>query len=284
MSTEQLAVQLWPLLNVISCWTDAASGRYLPELIQSFPQAEIAPKGLLSTEACVSIPLINEPGAALALGSHFLEFLPNSGDPKLAHELVEGQRYHVIVTTGGGLYRYQTGDRVEITGRIARCPLVRFVGRDSTSDLVGEKIDELFAQQVLRALSDDGRAQPGFARLIPDQDDRRYRLFIEKASDEGTGVGGSEAPMQARLDQLLRRNPYYDQARNLAQLSAVRIVIDRSDSGRFRRCYERAAVSLGVCVGDIKPAVLETNPRRAAEFLRLEKSTFGHRSGPTTSR
>ncbi len=49
--------------------------------------------------------------------------------PQLTHELERGGLYTVVVTTRGGLYRYQLGDLIEVTGHIRGCPLIRFIGR-----------------------------------------------------------------------------------------------------------------------------------------------------------
>ena len=93
--------QLWRKLALISCWTDAAAAARVDDLVNLFPAVEIQPKGLFATEGAVSIPLIGRPGSALALRSHFFEFLETAylqneaaapGDYRLAHELEESRR------------------------------------------------------------------------------------------------------------------------------------------------------------------------------------------------
>jgi hypothetical protein len=44
-----------------------------------FPEIEIQPKGLIATEAFVCYPLLDEPGAALALRSHLRLGRPLAG-------------------------------------------------------------------------------------------------------------------------------------------------------------------------------------------------------------
>ena len=61
-------------------------------------------KGLIATEAFVSLPLLPDCDPVLAVNSHFFEFNDTeTGDIRLAHEVEEGKVYSVIVTTGGGL-------------------------------------------------------------------------------------------------------------------------------------------------------------------------------------
>jgi len=142
---------LWPRLALISCWADAAASNGLYELRELFPTVEIQPKGLLATEGCVTVPLVRQPAPALAVRSHFFEFQQVDGpECRLAHQLEAGGRYRVILTTGGGLYRYQLHDEVQIAGFLHQCPLLRFLGKaDHISDLVGEKLAEPHVRGVL---------------------------------------------------------------------------------------------------------------------------------------
>ncbi|HWI60922.1 MAG TPA: GH3 auxin-responsive promoter family protein, partial [Symbiobacteriaceae bacterium] len=143
--------RLWPDLRLVSCWLDANSAPYGPAIAGRFPQARLQGKGLLATEGFVSFPLVGHEGAALAVRSHFFEFLPEGGGaPALAHQLERGARYSVVLTTSGGLYRYQLHDRVKVTGYIGQCPLLRFLGKEShVSDRFGEKVNEAHVAAAL---------------------------------------------------------------------------------------------------------------------------------------
>ena len=108
---------LWPRLRLISCWADGNSGPAARKLAALFPHARIRAKGLIATEGFISLPWEACDGAVLAVRSHFLEFLPADSvgradptRPQLAHELEPGHTYSVVITTGGGLYRYHLGD------------------------------------------------------------------------------------------------------------------------------------------------------------------------------
>ncbi len=132
---------IWPQLRLLSCWADGPSVRFLPALRADFPDLFIQPKGLLATEAFVTFPMLGRRGGALSLRSHFFEFLGIDGGLYLAHELVQGRSYEVVVSTGGGLYRYRLGDRVVVSSFYKDCPLLRFRGRSGiVSDHCGEKV------------------------------------------------------------------------------------------------------------------------------------------------
>jgi hypothetical protein len=240
----------WPNLRLISCWTDAAAGQYVPALQELFPAVEIQPKGLIATEAMVSFPLVGQPGSALSLRSHFFEFEEIGGPCRLAHELQRGGRYRVIVSTAGGLYRYQLRDEVDIVGFVHRCPLLRFVGKaDLVSDLVGEKLAEPFVRAALEGLWQGTR--PGFALLVPVRGNPpRYRLHVEGVVDV--------AILQGELQTALEENPHYRYACGLGQLAPVEV--QRVADGEGWRLYERGCLARGQKLGDIKPVALDPRP------------------------
>src|SRR5262249_56650625 len=114
-------------------------------------------------------------GAVLAVRSHFREFLPadavgrrDATRPQLAHELEPGYAYSVVLTTGGGLYRYHLGDVVAVVGRVRDCPIVRFVGRKNVSDWRGEKLHEAHAARVIESAFAVRRVVPSFVMLACD--------------------------------------------------------------------------------------------------------------------
>ncbi len=259
--------QVWPRLDLISCWADATAASQLPPLQAMFPGVAVQPKGLLATEACVSFPLCGRPGAALALRSHFFEFREWPGRAagiRLAHQLELGCRYEVIVTTGGGLYRYQLRDVVEVTGFENQCPLVRLVGRaDRVSDLVGEKLGEPHVQEVLGRVFAAHRLAPRFAMVVPvSGDSPGYRLYLQ--GGEQLTARRHDVARDAELG--LRGNPYYSQAVRLGQLRPLEVHILDADFEQVWQVYERACLARGCKLGQIKPSVLDSWTGWCREF------------------
>jgi hypothetical protein len=251
---------------LISCWADAAAAHYLRELREFFPAVEIQPKGLLATESFVSFPLLGRVASVLALRSHFFEFQEANGEACLgAHEVELGQRYRVIVTTGGGLYRYQLGDEIEVAGFEDACPLIRFLGKSNCiSDLVGEKLAEPHVRTVLERLFVAHGLSPRFALLAPvAEPPAHYRLFLQ-----GVGLGECSG-LQTGLEAGLEENPHYRYAVQLKQLGPVEIeVLDpRGEPGWS--VYERRCLARGQRAGNVKPMVLDTWTGWPAEFRTL---------------
>ena len=237
--------RIWPNLRLISCWGDSHAALHLEELRRAFPGVEIQPKGLLATEAFVTLPY--EGRTPVAVRSHFFEFLPegSAGErPRLVHELEMGGVYSVAVTTGGGLYRYLLEDRVEVDGFVDRTPSLRFLGKEGhVSDLCGEKLHESFVAGALaRTFARLGLA-PRFALLAPDS--THYTLYLEKEE--------LPAALAGTLEEELAANPQYRASVALGQLAPAQVF--RVDGDAFllylRRCRE-----LGQRLGDVKPLAL----------------------------
>jgi len=236
---------LWRELRVISCWGDGPAELAAADLRARFPNVLLQPKGLLATEAFVTLPF----GAfqPLAIRSHFFEFIDAAGRVHLADSLREGAEYEVVITTGGGLWRYRLGDRVMVSGSVGKTPSLRFLGRSgNVSDRFGEKLSEVFVAEAMREVFGEDSPRPSFALLAPDEDGEgcRYTLYVE---------GRPQANLAEQVDQALRRSPGYDYCRGLGQLLPLRVFV--IGAGGYESFAGRLA-SEGARLGDIKPAVL----------------------------
>lgn len=243
-------MQIWPQLRLLSCWADGPAARFADELRARLPGVVMQPKGLLATEAMVSLPWLGASGSVLAVTSHFLEFIDERGDLFLAHELRQGTRYEVVVTTGGGLYRYQLHDQVEVVGHVAATPCIRFGGKtDRVSDWFGEKLNEQFVARALDELWARYEINPTFSLVAPAQVEGgfAYTLYVEAKEI------GATAEMAEELDGLLRANFHYDYCRRLGQLLPCRVrVIEGGTQSYLAVCQAR-----GMKLGNIKPALLD---------------------------
>ncbi len=240
--------RIWPGLRLISCWGDGHAAMYLGDLRAKFPAARIQAKGLIATEGIVTLPLAG--ARPLAVTSHFFEFLGDDGRAYLAGELESGAEYSVVLTTGGGLYRYRLGDRVRVTGRLQRTPCLTFVGRDGgVSDRFGEKLSDGFVATVLRDLFGRHGLRPAFALLAPDTDGAtcRYTLFLELPQPPPDTLAPD-------LEQALRANPHYRYCVDLEQLAPAAVHPAPPDA--LAR-YVAELARRGRRLGDIKPSPLD---------------------------
>lgn len=264
--------RIWPALEVVSCWGDGAARSAISDLQRELRGVSIQAKGLLATEAAVTLPFRASPAPVrspctadagaegpkpLAIRSHFFEFAAPDGRVLLAHELEPGGTYGVVVTTGGGFYRYVLGDRVQVDGFVGGTPSLSFLARDGQlSDHVGEKLHEAFVASVIARLFADG-SPPRFAMLAPERTGGRvsYALFVEPARDVPPDLG-------ARLEAALCENPHYALAVGLGQLVGSRVMRIRDGF----RTYAQQSAARGRRLGDVKPIALDLDTGWSAVF------------------
>ncbi len=246
----QAFAQWWPQLRVISCWGEQAAEPGWRELQRKFPGVRVQAKGLLATEAAVTIPWGGT--YPLAVTAHFFEFIDPAGGVRRAQELDRGQSYQVVVTNGGGLWRYRLGDVVECTGWLAATPTLRFLGRvDNVSDLRGEKLSEAFVAGVVRGLWAKESDRPKSAVLRACEGTEKRTAGYELAVALSGKVTGAElVEWEARLETALAANPHYALARRLGQLAPVRVVVGDAAAEVGRLQSQRGRM------GDVKPQVL----------------------------
>ena len=230
---------LWPRLALVSCWADASSAPWIPRLTERLGGIPIEAKGLLATEGITSVPDAVDGSPRLAGECHWHEFIDEEGLFTEMSDLKSGRLYEVLLTTGGGLFRYRSGDRVRVIGRGADGLLrLRFVGRAGAgSDLVGEKLSEY---QVLEALIASG--SQGF--MVADPERPGYVLWLEDPLRAGA------------VELLLRQNPYFDQALALRQLGPLQVRRLPAEWSATLTSY--LARHRGCRIGDVKLPVLLT--------------------------
>ncbi|MBV1920301.1 MAG: GH3 auxin-responsive promoter family protein [Pseudomonadales bacterium] len=252
---------LWPKLGLISCWTDGESSQYIERLRTYFPTTPIQGKGLLATEGVVTVPYKQSAkkngmptrGAPLAITSHFLEFNDlndESARPKLAHELRLGAVYSPILTTAGGLYRYQLKDAVVCVDKLHKTPCLSFQGKaDRISDLCGEKLHAKQVESAINKAKEETGLATVFIMIAPKRTNRRgYMIFVEaNAVDETIAV------FTRRVEQNLMQSHHYSYCRNLGQLDAL----ESQKVKQGTKTYQGALLDAGYQLGSIKPSYLE---------------------------
>jgi len=267
---------IWPNLCFISCWGDGNANSHLSSLKQMFPDVVLQPKGLLATEGVVSFPLTDENESILAINSHFFEFIEtediNTGGQSyntlLAHQLQLGKSYSVIITTGGGLYRYRLNDIIKVVGFRQECPLVRFIGKeDKVSDLCGEKLNERHIVEILNGAFEQYQLRSRFFMMAPSlSEDGKYSytLFLQFAECPNESYYAL-SQLSAFIEKKLKENYHYNYARKLGQLQELRIFIIFPESNPAQD-YLYHCQKQGQKLGDVKPLALDSRLDWASVF------------------
>jgi hypothetical protein len=259
--------RLWPHLAVISCWTDAASAEPARLLAAKFPRAKVMGKGLWATEGVVSLPRPGARNPTLALTSHLLEFVDDKNRVRTAWQLVVGQTYRVLLTTGGGLCRYELGDLIRVTGRLEACPCVEFLGRaESTSDQCGEKLTEPFVRTCWEDVARPSARAGSFALVAPEVDAGGYGYALFMTDEDPCAA----SELAHALELKLQANVHYAHARRLGQLTPLRGYALSGGAVLAWSCYQARLMEAGQRAGDIKPSLLSARSGWLAYFQDKE--------------
>jgi hypothetical protein len=259
--------RVWPHLKLISCWTEANSRPAARRIGERFPGLFLQGKGLLATEAPMTMPLIAARGSVPLAGEVFYEFIDEAGRLSRLHELEAGREYEIVVTPRGGLPRYRVGDRVRATHFYQATPCLEFIGRrDRVCDLVGEKLNGAFVESRLSRLPG---AASRFQTLLPvlaAGGPSYYVLVIDRAAGDAEGLA-------KKLDGAFCDAHHYQLARRLGQLAALRVRV----APDARATYYDYFAGKGMKWGDIKDQFLVRDLDDAAQLLALFEASAARR-------
>ena len=222
---------VWPEFGLIGCWLGGPLTAYLkffPEFFGETPRRDL---GLVASEGRMTIPLADHTSAgALDLFGMFFEFIPvaeaGSAAPIVLppHELQEGHDYYILLTTTGGLYRYDIQDVVRCVGWQGRSPLIEFLNKGKhVSNITGEKISEHQVSRAMEAACEKLALRVASYALAPCFEDEvpYYGLFVELDESLDDEIGRRLA---GELDrQLCGANCEYEAKRDSGRLREVQL-------------------------------------------------------------
>lgn len=147
----------WPELQLLAVWLGGSCAAYLPSLKHVFGDLPVRDHGLSASEGRMTLPFEDNCSAGvLDVATHYFEFIPEAeyGSEKptilMAHELEQGHRYFILLTTASGFFRYDICDVVECVSFEGTTPVLRFMHKGSyISNVTGEKLSE---SQVVEAV------------------------------------------------------------------------------------------------------------------------------------
>ena len=154
--------------------------------------------------------------------------------------------------------RYALHDEMEVTGFLEKTPCLRFVGRRSGIDLVGEKLDTIAAAEILNELSCElGFRCVSLLARVRDLPERPHYVLLVEGAEEGSSDRLSR--IAGRVEGFLSKHHHYRLARELGQLHHAEVII-RPDALRFYHELRGVAVA---GARKIEPVVLWKNTSSA---------------------
>ncbi len=235
---------LWPNLEVLLTWRSGACGAYAPFLLERYGDVSI--RGLLfaASEGVMGIPTdASMTGAVPAVGCGFFEFRPadsDGDDTLLLHELQQGQRYELILTSFSGLCRYLIGDLVEVDGEVRGCPVLRFLARKGkTCSMTGEKLTELQVEEAMRRVETALGVAPAFYLLSGQLAEVPYYVLTAEWPDPSRAAELTFRAAALLDAELVKENIEYAAKRDSQRLGPP--VGQSVAQGGFERLYEAGA-------------------------------------------
>lgn len=174
-------------IGFVAHWTGGTMGLYAPQFAPLYGDVPARDIGLIASEGRMSIPMEDgTPGGILAVTTQFFEFIAaddyGGENPTIlrSSEVREGEEYFLLLTNGSGLYRYDVGDRVRVTGWVGQAPIIEFLSRDAhTSSMSGEKLTENQVVEAMASLCGGGESVADFVLAPRWGEIPRYRLYVE---------------------------------------------------------------------------------------------------------
>jgi hypothetical protein len=275
-----LPTDYWPNLRLIHTWTNGNCALVVPKLRPWFGESvPILDFGYLASELTGTDLLDKETnGSVIQVRNAFFEFTPCEEEdaPKtflMAHQLEQGRRYFVYITTFSGLYRYDMNDILEVVGHFNQVPILKFIhkGKGITS-LQGEKLSELQLIEAVKSASAESGIDHEFFIGFADALESRYDLYLElRGSPDDSQV---QAFGESVDRALARMNEEYEAKRKSMRLGPVRVVTLGEKS--FDR-YRMLRLEEGAQEGQLKWMNLSCEERERERLHRLADS---YRRGP----
>lgn len=228
--------KIWPLLQVVCCWTRASAAFYIKDFPSYFQDVPITDISYGASEGRGTISM-GDGRQLLSIRSHFYEFVPEEDIDKenppalLAHELTEGKNYYILFTTSAGLYRYHINDVIKVVGLHHNCPLIEFQYKGGNiSSFTGEKLTELQVTDAMRSALRQHQLDCRYFTVLPEfRPNPHYKLMFEPEKNDGAEAQLHQL-LQSFESELCRLNIEYQTKRESLRLDPPELVLIKPGS------------------------------------------------------
>ena len=260
----------WPNLKLIECWKGGTVKLYLKELPGYFGPLPVRDFGCLSTEARASIPMSDTgAGGVLAINTNFYEFIPKedmgrSGKKTLlCDELKKDAEYFIIVTTPGGLYRYNIDDIITVRGFYNKTPVIEFVQKGLNAvSVTGEKLYESQLNEAVNRAADKNKLLIDFFSACVQMGEVPRYIFLAEFAP-GTDHADKKKFLESVEEELRKENAEYKYTRDSQLLDKPILKVVKM--GEFEK-YKARRVKEGANDSQFKVAELSGDPEFYKNF------------------
>lgn len=255
--------EIWPEFSVVSCWMSASAAKIVADIKKNLPQTvKFLEWGYGASEGKFNIPdKAQDPAGLLALFGYFFEFLPvgaKNNETVLAHELIKGGYYELIITSYSGLYRYNMKDIVYVSDINNQVPRVVFVCKESERlDIENLKLMIYEIEGSIQRVSAQQNQEIRFFQILLDANQRKLVFILEPCS----ATLDSELFRTALDKNLMADNRNYQKLRNDNILAAPEVLVMKDG---YRDSLFTRAIMPGKNVNQTKlPTIVKEYPDKS---------------------
>ncbi len=182
------AINIWPNIGLVSCFRSKTNEMYIDTLMEKIgKKIEVRDPGINASEGRISIGISKDGiSGVLPLNTTFFEFIDFNKEKKeviTVDKLKLNRKYKVIITTQEGLYRYDMGDVVKVTGFFRKIPEIKFFTRENYLNIAGELAYEDEIVKALKKSFTEEKFKVKHYTVIPHLKDLskkpRYEILID---------------------------------------------------------------------------------------------------------
>ena len=233
----------WPDMQLLSSWKCGNTAIAAEKVQQQLPAGCCYQElGSFASECRFGLVLDEGIDSTLFPNYHYYEFIEESDlenpEPRFLrlHELEQGKRYCIYVTTFSGLYRYNMNDLVEVGGWNGKTPKIHMVQKvNGIVSITGEK---LYEKQFIEAVHEAERQsglKANFFIGFADPEEACYDFYYEF---EKRKIRRSKAEAFTKIvdSQLMEMNIEYQSKRASHRLKEPKtFVLKRNAYDHFKR-------------------------------------------------
>ena len=253
--------RIWPEFSYLLCVTGANFSIYDNKVNYYTGNVPIYSPAYAASEGMIGVnPSAYEDIKYIVLpDTVFYEFLPvNNNDNNNTYcidELKQGEKYEIIITTYGGLYRYRLGDVVEVVGFYNKSPQISFLYRkNQILNMVSEKTNEEHLTKSIMNFIKKCKVNIIDYTTMPDNSitPGRYIVYIEfKENISSKDIANFERVLD---NELQNANLAYGRFRKSRRLDRLKVI--SLEKGTFELVKEKL-FSKGISKNQVKiPRVL----------------------------
>lgn len=266
---DGMVSKIWGRANYILVIGGSAFSIYMKEFAKYAKGIPVHYFAYASSEGIFGIASgMNCPDSYILLPeAGFFEFISEEDReerPLTMKEVQAGGKYELVFTSHSGLYRYQTGDILEVTGFFGQAPVIRFCYRkNQVISLADEKLN---SSQLMMAIQElEEKIEDTVSGYCIQEDfsvsPARYLIYIE-------GISRTGKKLDQIMDSCLRKKSFaYDSCRDMGEISMAHVEL--LPEGSFEK-YETYLSYQGRFTGQNKPLhILDSRDKKS--FFEKEK-------------